>query len=333
MLYGIDKDGSVVAKKTRSAENTQKRTTISFAKNDAMLKQLGSFAKQVVDQLNRDNIPATPENYAIYFEKLLDEKPHRQKQSIVKILEAEHLEENIYVAQMEGTIKESFRQIKVILETVSNMYNRIGKLKQLTRQKKEELGNGSGKIALVAYEEALEEAVEALEKQQKSLKEHYSEIAENIKNFHANTIFDHTYDVYNKNYLFRSIEREKKNIASFGHESTLVAFKVDPSALRTIRLQRDKELVIKNIAKMILRRSRRNDIVAHLGNDVFIILLKHTTTDQAEKVIDSIDQMISFTNFIVESHNIEVSLQYALTRIVAHETREQMLSKLINQLH
>ena len=333
MLYGIDKDGSVVAKKTQESKTAQKSATISFAKNDATLRQLGSFAKQVVDQLNRDNIPATPENYAIYFEKLLDEKPLRQKQSILKILEAEHLEENIYVAQMESTIKESFRQIKVILETVSNMYNRIGKLKQLTRQKKDELGNGSGKIALVAYEESLEEAVDVLEKQQKTLKEHYSEIAENIKNFHANTIFDHAYDVYNKNYLFKSIEREKKNIASFGHESCMVAFKVDPAALQNIKLNRDRELVIKNIAKMILRRSRRNDIVAHLGNDVFVILLKHTTEEQAERVIDSIDQMISYTNFIVESQNIEVSLQYALTKIVPHETREQMLSKLINQLH
>ncbi len=331
-MYCIDKEGSVISKSSRTTAQPRQKT-ISISKDDAMIKQVGTFSKQVVDQMIRDNIPATPENYAIYFEKLLEEKPLKQRQSIQKILEAEHLEEHIYVAQVENSIKESFKQIKVILETVTNMYTKINKIRTLTRQKKEEIANGAGKVALVAYEESLEETVEALEKQQKTIKEHYSEIAENIKHFHANTIFDPKYDVYNRNYLFKAIEAEKKNITTFGYESCLLAFKVEPEALAQIKHQKDRELVIKNIANMILRRSRRSDIVAHLGNDVFIILLKHTKLAQAERVIESIDQMISFTNFIVDSQNIELSLEYAAGKIVTNQTREQMLSNLLNQLH
>ncbi len=331
MLYSIDKEGSVVTKTHKKP--TQRVQPTSAQKENATISQVSNFSKQVVDQMLKDNIPATPENYAIYFEKLLEEKPLRQRQAIQKILEAESLEEQIYAAHVENSIKESFRQIKTILETVSNMYNKIIKLKTLTKQKKEEITGGSGKIALVAYEESLEEAVGSLEQQLKSIKSHYGDIAENIKYFQANTIFDTKYDVYNKNYLFKAIETEKKNIATFGYESALLAFKIDEAALAQVKQAKDRELVIKNIAKMILRRSRRSDIVAHLGNDVFIILLKHTNLDQAERVIESIDQMIGYTNFIIESQNVEISMRYAADKIVTHQTREQMLSALLNQLH
>ncbi len=332
MLYSIDKEGSVIAKNNRE-KSVQNSRTISLTKNDNVIKQVSTFSRQVIDQLAKENIPATPENYAIYFEKLLEEKPARQRDAIQKVVSAQHVEQHNYVAEVENNIKESFRQIKVILETVSGMYNKINRLTTLTRQKQEEIANGAGKVALISYEESLQETSEILQKQQKKIKEHYSEIAEKIKFFHANTIFDPKYNVYNRNYLFRVIESEKKNIATFGHESCLLAFKVNPAALAAIRLQRDRELVTKNIATMILRRSRRSDIVAHLGNDIFIILLKHTTLPQAERVIDSIDQMIGYTNFIIESQNIEISLEYASARIVTHRTREQMLSELINQLH
>ncbi len=331
MLYGIDKEGSVVTKMDQKPVQKTKQTTLQ--KDSGTIRQVGSFGKQIVDQLIKDNIPATPENYAIYFEKMLEEKPLRQRQTIQKIVEAESLEGEIYAAHIENNIKESFKQIKTILETVSNMYNKIAKLKSLTRQKKEELANGAGKIALVSYEESLEETVHALEQQQKSIKAHYGEIAENIKYFHANSIFDPKYDVYNRNHLFKAIETEKKNIGTFGYESCLLAFKVDDAALAQVKQPKDRELVIKNIARMILRRSRRSDIVAHLGNDVFIILLKHTKLEQAERVIESIDQMIGYTNFIVDSQNIEISLEYAADKIVTNQTREQMLSALLNQLH
>lgn len=332
-MYCIDKEGTIF-NNIPSATTTQTTKTVSSVNdNDANVKQMTIFSKQVIEKMALDNIPATPENYAIYFDKLLENKAPRQKQNIQKILATETIEDNIYVAQVENNIKESFKQIKTILETVSNMYNKITKLKTLTKLKREELHNGSGKIALVSYDELLEDIVKTLEKQQKTIKDKYGDISENIKLFQANTIFDTKYDVYNKNFLFRVIESEKKNIAAFGYESSLIAFKIASSSFVNIRLQRDKDLVIKNIATMILKRSRRSDIVAHLDHDTFIIVLKHTNLSQAEQVIHNIDQMINNTNYIIDSHHIDVSLEYALGKIVAHQTKDQILSSLINQLY
>ena len=330
-MYCIDQEGDVIDKSEKKA-SLQHAKDAQPAKDNKMIRQVSTFSKQVVEKMSQANIPATPENFAIYFDKLLEEKPLKQKQAIQKVLEAETLEKNIYVAHVENDIKESFRQIKVILETVSGMYTKINKLKTLTKNKLQELANGSGQIALVAYEEQLEEIVQSLDGQQKTIKEHYGTIAEKIKAFHANSIFDPKYDVYNKNFLFKTIESEKKNVSTFGYESSLVAFKVKRKTLELIKSQKDKELVIKNIAAMILKRSRRSDIVAHLGNNIFVITLRHTSLEQADKAIESIDTLIQNTNYIVDSQQIEIELEYSRGKIVPNQTRDQILSALISPL-
>ncbi len=331
-MYCINHDGEVVSKTKTKIKSTVQQKVDNPIKDDAMIKQLGTFSKQVVEKMLKENIPATPENYAIYFEKLLEEKPLLQRRNIQKILEAEAIQEHNYAAHIENNIKDSFKQIKIILENVSNMYTKINKLRALTKSKIQEISSGSSQIALVAYEEQLDDIVQGLEKQQKTIKERYSDIAEKIKAFHANTVFDPKYDVYNKNFLLKTIESEKKNVFSFKYESSLIAFKIQESSFSQLTSQKDREMVIKNIATMILKRSRRSDIVAHFGNDIFIIVLKHTTLEQAERVIESIDTLISNTNYIVDSHQIDVNLEYGLGKIVHNQTKDQILSTLITQL-
>ncbi len=329
--YCINQSGDIVSKQTITKQEHSKQN-VALTDDAAITKQINLFSKQVVEKMAKDKIPATPENYAIYFEKLLDEKPLKQRREIQKILSTEALKENIYVAQVENDIKESFRKIKTILETVSSMYSKVNQLRSFTKQKKESLAKGSGKVTLLAYEEMLDDVVKTLEKKQLTIKEKYSQVQESIKTFHQNSVFDTKYDVYNKNFLFKAIETEKKNIATFGHESTLLAFKVSPASLQVLQSQKDKDIVIKNIATMILKRSRRSDVVAHMGNDIFVILLKHTTFKQTENVINSIDTLIENTNFIINSQQIEIYLEYAVTKILINTTKDQMLSELINKL-
>ncbi len=332
-MYCIDDDGDL-KDKTITEENTQVQATAQEVapQDNSTLKQMALFSKQVVEKLIREKIPTTPENYAIYFEKMLAEKPLTQRKGILKILEVEETKEHTYLASTENSVKESFKHIKTILETVSHMYNKINKLKTLTKAKKQELHNGSGQVALVSYEENLNEIVEALAKQQKILKEHYGEISEGIKVFQEESIFDSKYDVYNKSYLFNVLEAEKKNVINFNNDSAILAFKVQESALKQVRLLRDKELIVKSVASMIMKRSRRSDIIGHLGEGTFIMVLKHTDLDHAQKAIESIDNMISFTNYIVDSKSVEIALDYAIAKISPNQTKEQIIAAAINQL-
>ena len=335
MLYCIDHEGTIIEKNTKkqNIKMKSKQNNVTFTHDSTVIKQVEIFSKQVIDKMLKEKIPATPENYSIYFEKLLEEKPAIQRKNILKILQNETIEEHNYIAEVEKNIKNNFRQIRAILETVSNMYSKINQLRKLTKIKKQKIINGScSQVALVSYKENLDEVISSLEKQQASLKERYTEVSQSVKQFQKNSIFDPKYGVYNKNYLFKVLEAEKKNISAFGHESSILAFKIQTKAFENIKHRKDQELVIKNVATMIMGRSRRNDILAHIGNDIFIILLKHTNILQAQKAIESIDNMMSFTNYIVDSHKIDIVLDFAATKILTHHTKEQIIAAAINQL-
>ncbi len=331
-MYCINNKGDVISKEKKSMHTNMKNNTNTVNHNDATFKQMGLFSKQVIDKLIREKIPTTPENYAIYFEKLLEEKPASQRKNISTVLEAEEIHENTYVARIEHNVKDSFKQIKDILDTVSTMYNKINKLKVLTKTKKSELLKGSGQVALVAYEESLDETIEALQKQQTLLKERYADVSKNIKNFYQASIYDPKYDVYNKNYLLKLLDSEKTNVSNFNHESTVLVFKIKEESLSKIRLLRDKELITKTVANMIIKRSRRSDIIAHLGSNVFVIILKHTNQEQAQKVIENINNLIELSNYIVDSESIEISLEFGMARIAPNQTKEQIIALAMDNL-
>ena len=185
---------------------------------------------------------------------------------------------------------------------------------------------------MISYDEDLSAISEALSKQQNLLKDQYTKMATVIKNFNSESIFDKKYDVYNKKYLLKTIDSEKNNVNNFGYESTLLALKVKNSSLKNVRLTRDKELIIKTIGKMILKRSRRSDIIAHLEGGIFIVILKHANMEQAQKTIASIEHMISFSNYIVDSQSIDIELDYALSKIVPNKTKEQIIAAALEKL-
>ncbi len=335
-MYCINNEGDVISKekkrlKTKAGIDENKKT-ISITKDDAALKQMGLFSKQVIEKLIRDKVPTTPENYAIYFEKLLEEKPLSQKKSIGAVLEAEEIHKHTYVARIEHNVKDSFKQIKDILDIVSTMYTKVNKLKILTKNKKGEILKGSGQVALVAYEENLDEIMGALEKQQNTLKERYTDISKHIKSFYQESVYDAKYDVYNKNYLLKLLDAEKTNVSHFHHESTILTFRIQEQSLQNVRLLRDKELITKTVVNMILKRSRRSDSIAHLGTNIFVIILKHTNHEQAQKMIESINNIIEYSNYIVDSESIDIALDFGIARIAPNQTKEQIITQAIEDL-
>ena len=337
-MYSIDKEGIVKSDGTEGKQINNKDNIIkdmspaSNKQNTIVLKQLNLHGKQVVDKMIKDNIPPTPANYTIYFEKIMEDKPLAQKQNISTVLELEEVEDFDYVLKIENNINEGFTNIKAMMDIISNVYTKINKLRTITKTRKEEIAKGSNKLSLVSYDEDLSAISEVLTKQQNTLKEQYNNMTAIIKNFNNESIFDKKYDVYNKKYLFKIIDSEKANIKNFGYESTLLALKVKKSALENVRLTRDKELIIKTVGKMILKRSRRSDTIAYLQDGVFIIILKHTDVEQAQKTIASIEHMISFSNYIVDSQTIDIELDFALSSINPDKTKEQIIAAALEKL-
>jgi len=337
-VLSIDKDDKILAKddsilSTDEVSSSDKPIAdAAIRERNLFLKQINLHGKQVVDKMIKENIPPTPANFAIYYEKLLEDKPLSQKQNINTILELEEVEDFDYVSKIENNINEGFTNIKSMMEVISGVYTKINKLRAITKKRKDEIAKWSNNLALVAYDEDLAVITEVLAKQQTSLKEQYANVSAVIKKFSNESIFDSKYDVYNKKYLLKTINNEKNNVKNFGYESMLLAIKVKNKSLENVRLTRDKDLIIKTVGKMILKRSRRSDVIAHLQDGIFVLILKHTNEEQAQKTIESIENMISFSNYIVDSETIDIELDFALSRILPNKTKEQIIAVALEKL-
>ena len=86
------------------------------------------FSEDVLHELSDDNVPSTPNNYSIYFEKMLDGQSDDFRKEIGDIIVANSeisvpTNGNISI---EKEIKQGFIQIKSMLQAVVLIYKNLG---------------------------------------------------------------------------------------------------------------------------------------------------------------------------------------------------------------
>jgi len=327
MLTLINDEKMVVERKSVPKVKSEKQN-----KQDGILKDLNLLSKQVVGKLNKDDVPPTPENYKIYFDAQLETKTEEQRKNIGEILELESDLEADHTVLLERDIQNAFIYIKSMTESIAKAYTKISHMKKITIEKEREIEVNPSRLALVAYEEDLEVLETILEKELQQIKSRYNSIAELIRHFNQNSIFDKKYGIYNKKYMIKTLEAVLKSIESFDHDNTLLSIKIKPESLYNVQHQKDKALINITLAKLLLKRSRRSDVVGHYEDGIFIILLKHTNLDHAQIAIERITKMIASSNFIVDSNSVDVKLSFGVSAITKSKTKEVILIEAIDSL-
>ncbi len=317
----VVKDEPVVVEK--SAEEVKKEGT---------LKSLGMLSKQVVNKLSKDDVPPTPENYKIYFDAQLESKPEAQRKEIQEVLALEAEVEEEHTATLEKEIQNAFIYVKSMTESIATAYTKINQLKKITAEKRKEMETNPSPMALVSYQEDLELISSILQKESQAIKTRYNATAELIRNFNQNSIYDKKYGVYNKKYLLRTLDSILKSVEKFDHQNTLLSIQIAPSSLAAISHQKEKNIVNITLAKLLLKRSRRSDIIGHYDNDIFMIVLKHTNESQAQVAIDRIKDMIDTASFIVEGRELDIVLNFGISVIDTSKSKEEILVDAIDAL-
>jgi diguanylate cyclase (GGDEF)-like protein len=301
-------------------------------RRERISKTLNMISKQIISRLSKDKIPATPQNFKVYFEDQLEKKPTTEKREIEELLSLEESITSAHTAALEKDIQEAFIYIKSMAESVKNAFTTISQVKNLTSEKIKEMEKSQSSLALVSYEESLKQAVSSLEKELKTLKTKYNSTASLIKDFNRNSIFDKKYGIYNKKYLLKSIESIIKSSKTFDHDNTLLAIRVKPDILKKVKGESEKNLLNTTFAKLLYKRARSSDIVAHYENGIFMIILKHATIDQAKIAVNRIKTMIEETNFYVNGKDIQIEVETALEPIDELRSKEEIIVEAIDNL-
>jgi len=298
---------------------------------------LEKFAKKVFNKLIEEGIPPIPSNYALYFFNMLEDEPKEFKDQVYEILSIEEANDIEKDLELEKKLKISFKYSKEILQRTALLYKLTKQLRELLNDTLKHLSHlASPKIAekyLTNIETKISKISATMNKELKEIKETYSKNVEIIKEIESNSMFDMVYGVYNTKYFRKMLENEIKLIKKFNHKSSLVTLKINENILKN--LKREKSLVILNrsIAKILLKTSRRSDIVAHLGGGVFAMLLKHTNMFGAEKTVERLSDIIANSAVFIEGEEIEIKIVASICEIEGEKTADEIIEKSIELLN
>ncbi|MDD2384226.1 MAG: diguanylate cyclase [Sulfurospirillaceae bacterium] len=292
--------------------------------------ELEKFSAFVLKVLGDENIPPTPSNFQIYFDKLLENKPAPFKKRINEFLELEVTNNDENHARIEKEVKEGFAQIKNIMQVISTIYKNLNVMQEIVKKRSSELQINPNQLAvqniIASLGDDLKKMFTLTSKQIELLKDYYQKTTSILHEVENNSIFDARFGVYNKRYLLKSITDELKLIANYSHASSLVLAKVKEHSLEQIINKKDKETVIRNVAKLLLKTSRRSDVVAHFGDGIFGMVLKHTDLSSAKKACDRISDLVYATSFFVGTSEIETDIELAIIALDADHSIEEFLA-------
>jgi diguanylate cyclase (GGDEF)-like protein len=287
------------------------------------------YSKEVLQELLKDGLPPTPNNFSLYFDRLLEEKSQNTRKVILSVLEHEESNEDERGLVLEQSLKQGFSSIKNILGVTANLYKNMSLMTKILEKRKQELQAVATTQETMSIAASLETDVSKLnailKNQSSSMKEMYDDTAKIIKNVESETIFDNQFGVYNKRYLMAKIEKEISLIAKFKHKSSLIMIELSRELKNSVKNEKAVMLMTKTIARLLLKTSRRSDIVSHYGNGVFTMLLKHTDIESAKKASERLCDLVSNSTFFLADREMQLKIAIGITDITEGSSVEEIV--------
>ena len=331
---GIKKGKTTSTSSESQDESNKKNIETSHVQNPN--SELEKFSQFVLKTIIDENVPPTPTNFQIYFEKLLENKPLSFRKRINEYLEADMANEDEYRAKLEKDIKEGFLQIKSIMKIVGTVYKNLNIMEQIVKKRANELNVNSNQLAasnvVSVLIDDLKKLLNLTSKQKEALKQHYEKTADILKDVENKAIFDSRYGVYNKKYLFRALEKEMNSIKHYNHNSSFVMIKIKDSTLSRVVNSKEREMMVRNIAKLLLKTSRRSDVLAHYGDGIFAMIMKHTDLNSAKKACERISDLICSTSIFIGGDEIEMDVELGIMPIKPEYTIEEIIAATLDVL-
>ncbi len=290
---------------------------------------LESYSKEVLQTLIEEGLPTTPNNFSLYFDRLLEEKSQNTKKHIISILDSEESNDDENSMVLEQSLKQGFSSVKNILSITANLYKNMSLMTKILDKKKQELQDNSdsniAKNVVTSLESDILKLSSIVKKQSSNIKTMYDETAKIVKNVENETIFDNQYGVFNKRNLMTKLEREIVQIGKFKHKSSLIMIELSRNLKDSISNEKAIMLMTKTIARLLLKTSRRSDIVAHYGNGIFAMLLKHTDIESAKKASERLCDLVSNSNFFLADREIQLQISIGITDVTKDYSVEEII--------
>jgi len=322
--------GIMEKKVTKSPENSSANSPVVKSLDiEGASSDLEIYAKEVLNALIADDLPPTPNNFSLYFDRLLENKSENLRKQIYAILELEENNDDEKTIVLEQNLKQGFGSIKNILSVTANLYKNISLMTKILEKRRRELNATPESKEVLGIINNLEGDVSKLHSilktQSSQMKSIYDDTAKIVKSVENETIFDNKFGVYNKRYLLTKIEQEIGLIKEFNHKSSLIMIELSRELNKSVKNDKAILLMKRTIARLLLKTSRRSDIVTHYGNGVFAMVLKHTDIESAKKASERLCDLVSNSNFFLADREIQLKIAIGVTDIDSKHSVEEIV--------
>ncbi|RUM65594.1 MAG: GGDEF domain-containing protein [Sulfurimonas sp.] len=296
---------------------------------DDPTSDLEIFSKEVLATLIKDNLPPTPNNFALYFDRLLEEKSASLRKQIKEILELEESNDDEKSIELERRLKEGFSSIKNVLQVSATLYKNMNLMTKVLENSKTELTKNpeqkSAILTVTALDKDIDKLNAILKKQIAHMKHLYGETATIVKNVENETVFDNRYGIHNKRFLLLKLEQEINLVVEFKHKSSFLSIELADSLKKAMDSEKSLFLVTRTIARLLMKTSRRSDIVAHYGDGVFMMILKHTNIDSAKKAAERLFELIDSSNFFLAEQEVHLKSAIGVAEVLPSFSPEEII--------
>ena len=287
------------------------------------------YSQEVLNTLIADNLPPTPNNFEVYFDKLLEDKSENLRRQIHSILELEDDNDDENAVVLEQSLKQGFASMKSILDVTATLFKNMNLMSKILEKRKKELIAKSDSQSSLRIATALGRDVDKLnsifKKQSSQIKTYYEDTANVFKKVEGETIFDNKYGVYNKRYLLEKLKKEIESVKEFKYKSSLLMLELSRDLIAETKNEKIVVLMTKTISRLLLKTSRRSDIVAHYGHGVFSMLLKHTDLDSAKKASERLIDLVTSSNLFLADREIQLRISIGIADVEEYSTVDEII--------
>lgn len=330
----LRKGGSSTPSATPSA--TGPSTTTANVSSDAG-SEVEQFAREVLEELSKDNLPPFPSYYQLYFEKMLDDKPYEVRKSISEMIETESNTEDEKRMRMEQQLQDGFTLFREILQNVATLFKNVSNMTIISKRRMQEIKNVNNPSAVQnlthALNSDLQKLTASLNAQAVVIKNLYTKSAKIIQEVKGETIYDSQYGIFNRRYLSEQVAAEIVQMSKFDHKSSLIIARLKNIIKDKISNEKQLALINRTISKLFMKTSRRSDVVAHYGDGAFAMLLKHTDEQNAIRTANRVADMTSGSHFFIADQEIKLEVVIGIATLDTTTEAETVIVRALDAMN
>jgi GGDEF domain-containing protein len=299
-------------------------------------EELKNFSKKVFDKMESENVPSTPGNYKIYFQKTILEETNCDFRRYVSSLDLrEEQEETERILSHEEKMDKIAKLSIDMMQNIKSTYSKNSYLIKFIEESSKKSKSLVTQNAITEFFGKLRKNVHqlhtSLKKDMITIKELYSQNVKIIKELEQHKIFDTNFQVYKKEYFLGRLKKELEISQEMKFKSYLMLIRLNKNTMNLLNTPSELETANKFFSKVLMNKFRKSDVLGHLGDGIFGVIFSNLNSAEVKKVAIKFSDILNHSSMYLNNNYVELHSVISITEITG-DCYIQLTNKALNQL-